>query len=221
MMNVYIIFPLLLIEGMEHQLIPVAADFVQKHHFEISKSESTTKVIQSIALHIDALIYNVASLACVVSMLYDHTKITPKHLVSVRKYIQDKCTIKHKSQRGGMSMASDFYGYPHPAYSDNAMAGSTVVSTINFAEGLARPALGPVMMGGAQSNPAVIQVIHKAIKKVLKHHERTISKNALEELIHIIHIHLDCFAKDLAAEAPLTETRVKKVIEKKRHAIFQ
>ncbi len=205
---------------MEHQLIPVAADFVEKHHLEVSKSEGEDKVLKAIAFHMDALIYNVASLACVVTMLYDHTQITPKHLVSVRKYILDKCsTSRGKSQKGGMSMASDFYGYPHPAYGSDAMAGSTVVSSVNFAEGVARAALGPVMMGGAQ--PEHIKVIQKVVKKVLKHHQRTITKKAMEELIHIIDTHLRCFAKDLRTEAPLTEVRVKKVLEKKRHAIFQ
>jgi hypothetical protein len=191
----------------------VAQRLVKEAHIRLSKDCDEEKIYQIIGDHIDALIFNVASLACIVALLYDTNKLEKKHLIPVRKYIQDKCP---KRMQGGMSMASDFYGYSHPSYGINN--GGSDLLHIDFNSTTLRPQIG----GGGflellQDNKHAI----KAVRDVFAHHKVKASRETLIGVIAIMDEHVTCLANDLKHYKNLTDKQLDKVLKLKRHAVFQ
>lgn len=207
---------------MEKELYPVATWLLKHYKIEISKNTDTHDIVDKIAFHIDGLVHNVTSTAALVAMLNDSKKIETKHLGAVRMYIESKCKHQQK-QSGGGPIASDFFGYPHPAYSPNNQDAGVKSSVVDFTNGIARPSMGPAleMKGGGNKTTPVASDVSKVIKKVLKHKHVGISKASMTELLSIVHSHLHCFASDLLKECPLTEKKLDKVLSFKRHAVFQ
>lgn len=176
------------------------------------------KCVELVHSHIDAVVHHIVSLSAMVAMLGGKKKIEHKHLQDVKMYVITKCGGHLK---GGMSMASDFYGYPHPAYaSSNANAG-VHVSEIHWGKQEARPSQGPTQSGGAFAQTLKYKKeLQNLVKTHLSHIAASISKGALKELVDIIDIHLVCFANDLIKESPLTVKKVEKILSKRRHKAF-
>lgn len=175
------------------------------------------KVTQMIQAHIYSVVHHVVSLSAIVAMLHGKRKIELKHLDSVRSYVTSKCGGHIK---GGMSMASDFYGYAHPAYSNNHANAGVQVSEIQWGKQEARPSQGPAQTGGSTQN-----ALHKELQKQVKKHvgniNASISKGAQDEIVKIVDIHLNCFFNDLSKEGALTVKKVEKVLNKRRHKVFE
>lgn len=191
--------------------------------FQITVKANDRPVIeQRLQEHIDAVIYNIASMAVVFTLVKDKNKIQPKYLEDVTNYVAATCP-PHKGQSGGAPMASDYFGYPHPNYSASNAGSGTVMSEVGFADGVARAGLDS-QMGGA--SPRLIGIaIHDAnaklfVRSILRMHDMQISQSAFKQLLHIIDIHLNCMGNDLIAKLPLTVARLTKVLTKKRHAVF-
>jgi hypothetical protein len=166
--------------------------------------------------HIESVIHHVVSLAALIALLEGKHQISAKHMQAVRTYVVTKCDGHVK---GGMSMASDFYGYPHPAYATGNVNQGVQTSEISWARNEARPALGPVQMGGATKSSD--KDISKLVKEQLKTVGATASKGVVPGLTEVIELHLKCFADDLKKNAPLTVKKVEKILKKRAHATFQ
>jgi len=206
---------------MEQDLLPLAKRIIQEHHIDIHPSADSHVISTKIAFHIDALVHNVVSTAALVAMLHNDHKIDMVHLKPVKIYIESQCMAKNTKQRGGTSMPSDFFGYPHPNYSVAHENSGVSVSKVDFGAGIARPELGPAqgmfVGGGLRHNTTEIKVV---AKKLLKSKNVSIGKKALEELIRIIDSHIHCFANDMKEKCPLTVNKLEKVLHMKRHAVF-
>lgn len=195
--------------------------------FQINlKGSDKTEVFHKLEMHMDAVCYNVASIAIIFALLKGDKKIQPKHLQNVMGYISSMCSSSAKGQKGGMSMASDYFGYPHPNYASSNAGSGVVMSEIEFNSGIARAGIDS-QIGGTQSSSNNVRLVAtndkdaKAfVKSVVKMHNIEISKTAFTELMRIIDIHLNCLATDLSTLSPLTVSKVDKVLGLKRHAVF-
>lgn len=185
-----------------------------KHYNIQCQSEACAKLVHS---HIDSVVHHIVSLSAMVAMLDGKKKIEQKHLHDVKTYVLTKCGAHLK---GGMSMASDFYGYPHPSYSSSHVNAGVQVSEIQWGKQEARPAQGPAQSGGA-SVPKYKKELQKLVKMHIKNIAASIAKGPLDELVNIVDMHLLCFANDLVKESPLTVKKVEKVLAKRRHKAFQ
>lgn len=165
--------------------------------------------------HIESVVHHVVSLAALHAMLEGKHQISLKNVDIVRKYVHSKCGGHIK---GGMSMASDFYGYPHPAYATSNANQGIITSEVSWARNEARPALGPAQVGGAKK-------IDKAMAKLVKDHLQGLGvatgRGVISELQSVIDLHLKCFANDISKESPLTIKKLEKILAKRRHADFQ
>lgn len=165
--------------------------------------------------HVDAVVQQVVSMAAIIAMLRGKHKIDVSHLPPVRTYVASKCTVGHRKVKGG-SMPSDFYGYPHPAYSLANANGGVQASTIDWAKQEARPAMGPTQTGGGGGAHH-----HTTIQSVLKDLNVSISKSAQEELQKIIDGHVACFIHDVRQATPVTVKKLDKILKMNRHASFK
>jgi hypothetical protein len=130
-------------------------------------------------------------------------------------------------QTGGTSMPSEYFGFSTGAFSA-LNAGGINMSDAHFgAGGYIRPALD-IMMGGSQ----ILNVTRhnatakKFVKAVLKFNNLTISKNAMNELMLVIDIHITCLINDInkniqTSNSHITLSKVEKVLDLKRHSVFK
>ena len=201
-----------------------AVDHVVKVYTSATKKEFDSGAKHVVKDAFRALIFNVTSLACVVTLLNGKKSIETSDLKGVRAYITAQCgpSGAPSGQRGGGSMPSDYFGYPHPSY------GSTetfqAISEINFLGGIARPAMGPQTGGGHTishgMDPKDSNAAQDLIKSVARHHGLMISDDAVKELLYIMDVHIACLTKDLGRSKTVSKTRVSKILSQKRHAIF-
>jgi len=195
----------------------IASAFIKHHNIKVSSDADHHAINKMVGNHIDALIFNVASLAALVATLYDSKKLEKAHLAPVRAYITTKCDKPMKpSMKGGISMASDFYGYNHPAYSPEHK-GSDML-TIDLGSGTLRPQIGGGSEVGVLENS---KAALKRTREIFKHHEVRVKPDVFTEVVRIMDFHMRCLSHDLQQVQPLTEKRVAKVMKLKRHAVFQ
>lgn len=187
------------------------------------RDEEKAHVYEMLAHHLDAVTYNVTGIAMAIALVNQSRTISASHVKQVRNYIQVSChnKRKHGGQQGGTSMPSDYFGYRHPNFSEwNANDGATNISEVRFDEGIARAEMG----GGAVLRAYMTRNKHvkTMIKTFLKHHEVKIQKDALEQLLAILDVHVNCLANDLKSQPTSTigTKQVEKVMRLKRHAVF-
>lgn len=212
--------------------------YLEAHDLRILRDEEARDIRATLAKHMEAVVFNVVSLAAVMAVLKGNKeKISTRHLPSVRDYLSARgcagaAAPAAAAQSGGSAMMpSEYFGYAHPAYQAGNAGDGVNTSDIQFAAGIARAAMGPQEGGDSRSRSPqgkgskhireATKVLREEVEKVARHHDTAVSKGAMSELVAIIHDHLDCLAADLkAAGAALTESKVAKVLALKRHAAF-
>lgn len=189
------------------------------------KQEQKESIITTLDNHIEAMMYNIASISAVTALAQDKNKIEGKHIGFVRTYIGHECSGSGSgsSQSGGAGMPSEFYGYSTGAYSE-ANAGGINMSDARFGVGgYIRPALDMNMTGGGHSSSLVREnaSAKRFIKSVLKFNGVGISKTAFSELMLMIDHHISCLKNDIKKQEPLSISKLEKVLARKRHAVFK
>lgn len=197
-----------------------------KEHGWAPKQGDQEGVEKMLNAHFEALLYNIVSVSTVIAKLHGNKTVKSKHMADVRKYIDVTCKGKAgdtgMAQEGGMSMASDYFGYAHPNYSPVAGEG---VSTeqVDFSAGVARAALG-AQDGGRPVAPrlaATSQWARHFVRDIMKHHAMRMDKVATNEVMGMADIHLQCLAGDMGSSVKtLSLAKLEKVLAKKRHAVF-
>jgi hypothetical protein len=212
---------------MHHQELGTILDrFLEAFDLTLRRPEKDVRTL--LHDHVDGLLFNVCSIAAVLALLAGKRKVEPKHLREVRSYIVSKCP-PHGGQQGG-GMASDYFGYPHPNYLASNENQGTNTSIVSFHSGQARASLGPPLQeGGAGAGASRMKRVmrhlpkeaHHVIRFMMKHHDVSVSKMAMEELMFILDAHLNCFGNDLKEQGgQLTAAKTQKVLALKRHAVF-
>lgn len=159
--------------------------------------------------HIEILVVNVCAVAKVIMILYNAKKLTSEHITAMHTYITERCG----GMTGGTSMASDYYGYSHPAYDTNK-GGSDLLS-VNFATGVARQEISG---GGSYS---------KEITQIVAEHSIKFSNAAVEKsFMDIIQSKIQCLVNDMKnrynkRKDRLTSAELKKIFETdKQYFVF-
>ena len=211
-------------------------------NIEISKKDkdSGENIKNAVKNYYEVLIYNIVSVAVVIALANNTTKLTPTHIEHVKDYIKTKCSYgklrggknsKTQEQTGGTSLPGEYFGYsidPSRYSAGNGAEEST--STINFEGGIARAAIDTSVAyngkisGGSSGNlehfVATNNTTKAYVRDILKRHNLSINKTAFNTLLHMIEIHIYCVLKDLKTKGPLTLAKVEAVFKNKIHAIF-
>lgn len=204
---------------MTHLPLTMIRKYVKAFAIPVKKSEEE-EILSILSSHLEAVIYNVTGIAMAIALVNQSFVVDPSHLELVRKYIESSCPSQDKKrvskQQGGMSMASDYFGYRHPNFSESH--GDTNISQIRFDEGIARAEMG----GGGSVVPFMTEEkrVKAAIKAFLGQHQVKIQATALKELLAIIDIHVSCLANDLTSQKELGKKQIERVMKLKRHAVF-
>jgi len=181
-----------MIEAMDVEFVPLAKNFLAKNEVSISDSLQPEELIQALAKHFEALVFNITSLAAMVAIIHNDKKIMPKHLVSAQAYIAYQCVGEKavKKIKGGTKNTE-----------------STVVDV----EG--------IEMDEVAQN-CVDMDMRKYIHNILAYQEITIGKGAMAGILRILHSHMGCLLKDIRANEPITIKRLESIMSLRRHAVF-
>lgn len=202
------------------ELVPLAEQFLEVYNIGIKDVQDKPEIVATILMHMDALFYNVTSVATVMAMLSGKRRVEPKHLEEVRKYIHTNCGGTSAKIGGNVTgFPAPYFGEKGPTtYSTDPNIGATNMETVKFAEGYTREDVG--MVGGSHTHAVFFnnKVATKHVKKILEHHKCEISKTALPALLRMMDQHLACLAKDIGTIA--TFGKIKKILRYKRHSMF-
>jgi len=167
--------------------------FVEKllisNNINISSKCDKNKVIKELASYVDALIFNIVSIGCLIALLNNSKKIKNENITIIKNYIESKCKFKYSknSIKGGCtSLPSDFYGINNNNYTTNA--GNDIL-IVDWSNGIARPAIGSdnsIIKGGCGSKKCK-NVIKLYISDVLKYYKiKNSNKDINFKIIHDI-----------------------------------
>lgn len=193
-------------------------------HF-IKDYNITVKSEKMLENSFDLLVFRVATLATAFAMASMKTSVTKDE---ISKVINTFLVNGGKRMKGGEAMPAEFYGYKieGDVYSaGNENIGAVNVGKIDWDAGIARPAQGPPMQGGAHVCPCELFSKSKAVKKIVKDIiEKDHSMKISRENLKIILKALDTFAYKLGIklkDKTLTEAKYKKMINNKKFGILK
>jgi hypothetical protein len=209
-----------------NRLISFSKGLLRANNIRVSKKCDYNMVINHLANYLDALVFNIVSIACIVSIINKSKKIDKETLPIIRSYIEDKCNFKYaKKMSGGAVYPSSFYGATETAYSENNKGGD--ILGINWSAGIIRPEIGtsgkfPMEGGGSSatrkiSPKASYNYIRSHVYKILKYHNIQASKFIISELIFLIDHHIKCLVANIKkCDKELTLSCLNKIINKNK-----
>lgn len=184
---------------MDIQFVPVAKDFLSENEIAISDGVNPDELVNVLARHFDALVYNITSLAALVAIIQDKKKIQSRHLISAQAYIAHKCVGQSASKRIIGGVAKDM--------------------KVDEMDRIELPVI-EIFQVDVHTRPPIKEDMRGFVRSVLEHHDLTIGKDAMQKLLSIMHAHLACLARDIKAEGPLTMKRLDNILSLRKNAVF-
>lgn len=178
-----------------------------KEHHIMLKSSEKEKIIQQIALYIDALIFNVVSIICLITVINNNSKITNKTLEVGKKYIDTKCNFNYtkltSKMSGGRLGSATFLGANESMYS--ASNPTNDILPIDLNGEFARPQIGGAKMS---------KVIYSYMNSILAYHNISASKDVKNEICKIIEHHIKCLVSNLKSSGKsLSLNSINKIVK--------
>lgn len=173
----------------------------------VVKPEERGKIAEQMAIYFDAVVFNIVSIMCLISILNNSSKIDKKTIEVSKEYIENKCKFNYAKMSGGRLGSATFLGKDEQMYS--ASHPTDDVMHVGFADGIARREMP--MSGGAK----VATTIPSCVTKILKYHGLTASKEIKNELCSMIMVHVDCFIEKISGtKGKLTLAKLNAIVKK-------
>ena len=166
-----------------------------KEHHIAMKPDDKEKIVQQIALYIDALIFNIVSIICLITVINNSSKITEKTLEVGKQYIETKCNFNYaklnSKMSGGRLGCATFLGATEAMY--NASNPTNDVLIVDYDNGIARP-----QIGGASAK--MTKILTSYMNSILSYHSISASKDIKSEICKIIDFHVNCLLSKLKSQ---------------------
>jgi len=185
-----------------------AETFIVQNKISINLNDKF-KIIQQIALYIDAVIFNIVSIFCLISILNNTNKITEKTIKVGKQYVEDKCNFNYtqvNKMEGGRLASATFLGIYEPMYDANNPTND--ILNVNFAAGEARPQIGGSKMTKFD------KMIYSYINHILSYHNITAKKPVKTVIYNIVSFHINCFLNFMKSyNGNITLTVLNKIVK--------
>ena len=216
----------------------LASKLTDVYNLTFENPENKLAILNHLDDHIDAMLYNIASIASVTALLDEKIKVELKHIDFVKKYITKQCSKKKyggsggdgdggssASQSGG-SFPAEYFGYDSGAYTEANYGGVSSDVIWSGSDAAIRQAIN--MTGGANTymnKPIDIignnKHVSKYIKKIMAFNDVVISKSAMVELLKLVNIHLNCLGNDIKSLRKIKVSTLDKIFKANKHAVFK
>lgn len=184
------------------------------------ESVAATEAIENAA---GTMVRNIVSVMAITALVNGNTKIEPKHTQGALDYLHRKCPMPSPTahQSGGTSLPASFFGDAEPMYSASHSSGGTT-ETLQFGLGIARAEIAQTGGRGASdpASRALDKWTNEQMKPYLEHHRVTASKTAKADIVRLSRQYLACFLHDLSKKDPITLTKVRDLLKKRKYSIF-
>ena len=164
-----------------------AEKVIHDHGIAVNQKDKY-KMIEQLALYFDALIFNVVSIICLITVINNSSKISQNSLDVAKRYIESKCHFNYAMTGGRMGSAT-FLGAHEPMYSVNNPTND--IMNVNFADGIARPQIG------GRSADKTYKIFSMYINSILAYHDVKASKEIKKQIYDIIKYHIHCLLNTL------------------------
>jgi len=111
--------------------LPTIKDIIAKYKLQIAKDKSK-EIHELLCKYMDTLVFNIVSIASVITMINNSDTIKKPTIKLVKSYINTECN--HKLKGGNNVMPSEFYGYDSGRYSESNATGD--ILGIDFTSGM-------------------------------------------------------------------------------------
>ena len=183
-----------------NNFLPTIKDVIAKYKLQIAK-DKTKDVHELLCKYMETLIFNIVSIASIITMINNCSTIKKQTIKLVKSYINDNCNANTK-QTGGMNvLPSEFYGFDSGRYSETNASGD--ILAVDFTSGILRPQIG----GGGQSSVDNKNILKK-INEILNYYKLKASDSIVNDLLKLITIYTNCFFKQLKGTKVIITTAV-------------
>ena len=190
-----------------NNFLPTIKDVIAKYKLQLAK-EKTKDIHELLCKYMETLVFNIVSIASIITMLNNSNTIKKQTIKIVKTYINDKCNQK-MTMKGGMNvLPSEYFGYDSGRYSEtNNIAGD--ILNVDFTSGVLRP-----QIGGGGKNFVDNKHILKKINEILDYYKLKASDSIINDLLKLVTIYTNCFFKELkATKSVLTTAAINKIIK--------
>jgi hypothetical protein len=184
-----------------NNFLPTIKDVIAKYKLQIAK-DKTKDIHELLCKYMETLIFNIVSIASIITMINNSSTIKKQTIKLVKSYINDKCSDNTKKMTGGMNiLPSEFYGFDSSRYSETNATGD--ILTVDFTSGILRPQIG----GGGKSSVDNKNILKK-INEILNYYKLKASDSIVNDLLKLITIYTNCFFKQLKGTKVIITTAV-------------
>lgn len=222
----------------------IAGVIMEVYNVVLEIPDHKTQIQNSINQHVEALLYNVASIASISALIDEKERIEVKHIQFIKDYISKQCLKKKKkavtrggegSVQNGGSFPAEYFGYDSGAYAesnyDSVNYNDSVWSGPDASIRQAMPISvgGGGGSGGGSASAGLKHMKHilgdnktaiKYMKRVMEFNGVTISKPAMAELVKLVNIHLNCVGEDISQINNIKPAFLEKMFSKRKYAVF-
>jgi len=163
---------------------------------------------------IENIIFNVVSIAAIITFINNCKTIHKQSIEIIRKYLNNMCGSTSKILKGGggsIVLPSEFYGVNSNRYSiSNGI--QTDILNVDFNNGLLRPQIG----GGKSKSNAnkSLNVIYNAICEILEYYKLKASKETKNKITKLIEKYISCLIMKLKEEdKKISLSIIKKILK--------
>lgn len=163
---------------------------------------------------IENIIFNVVSIAAIITFINNCKTIHKQSIEIIRKYLNNMCGSTSKILKGGggsIVLPSEFYGVNSNRYSiSNGI--QTDILNVDFNNGLLRPQIGG---GKSKSNSnKSLNVIYNAICEILEYYKLKASKETKNKITKLIEKYISCLIMKLKEEdKKISLSIIKKILK--------
>jgi hypothetical protein len=183
-----------------NNFLPTIKDVIAKYKLQIAK-DKTKDIHELLCKYMETLIFNIVSIASIITMINNCSTIKKQTIKLVKSYINDNCSNNTKMTGGMNILPSEFYGIDSGRYSEANATGD--ILAVDFTSGILRPQIG----GGGQ-NSVDNKNILKKINEILNYYKLKASDSIVNDLLKLITIYTNCFFKQLKGTKVIITTAV-------------
>ena len=190
-----------------NNFLPTIKDLIAKYKLSLAK-DKTKDIHELLCKYIETLIFNIVSIASIITMINNSDKIKKETITLVKSYINEKC--KHKMTGGTTGMPSEFYGIDSGIYNSNNAADA--ILNIDFASGVLRPQIGG---GGGNSYDKIFMT---KIHEILNYYKLKSSDSINNSLLKLIYMNVNFFFNQLKnSKLTLNNASINKIIKSNKN----
>lgn len=192
---------------MKNYLCEYVKFLLNENKIDFKDDKTTSYLTESI----ENIIFNVISIAAIITYINNAKTIEKESIQIVTKYLNKMCGDSTKITKGGggsIVLPSEFYGVDSLRYSPtNAMSD---VLKVDFNNMIARPQIG----GGKKKVKINNKPIETAIKSILEYYKLSASTVIMNKLLKLIETYIKCLISQIKMiKGKVSTSSIKKLMK--------